>query len=446
MATSVVPLVAEVGTELGRVKLEGGLLGGYRCEILTENLTEREAAMFKCPRCEGIMKEGSMSNKGEQLCVCCFREGEQPLCDSPVRNTILSLKCSCPLFKRGCEWLGRLENVENHLTTCGQVYVSCELRCGVVSTRDEMRRHVKEECLQRKEACFHCSEVYKVCEIVEHVEVCEKVEVMCELGCGTCVPRESILYHRESECSEETVVCPYEKYKCGVVGLKRRELKQHLEESRMLHFELKLEQTELKLEKTELKLEQTELKHNKIEEQTRLDINTMGETVKSLQNQIIVLESRMKIKDAEMGFLKETVGVREEKVKCSIENILNLFSSNEICSYMFLPFCTFVVAGYQFHLKHANDLLNFRIFCYISKGENHDSLRWPLKAMFITRVICHRNDKHSLIQKSPIIEYQKKEFYSDRRICSIPRSTNLKDFIRSDNLDLEFTICLLKSK
>ena len=38
-----VPLEPETGTELCRVKLEGGSLGGYRSDILTENLTERKA-------------------------------------------------------------------------------------------------------------------------------------------------------------------------------------------------------------------------------------------------------------------------------------------------------------------------------------------------------------------------------------------------------------------
>ena len=229
-----VPLEPETGTELCRVKLEGGSLGGYRSDILTENLSERESSMLTCLRCNGIMKDASISNNGEQLCVICKREDENINPFELLRNNILPLKCVCPLSKRGCEWLGRLESVENHLTTCGHVYESCQLLCGVVTTRDEMGRHVREECSQREEACLHCSGVHKVCEMVEHVKVCGKVFVLCELGCGTRVRRESILFHLSSECSEESVVCPYE-YRCGVVGLKRRELKKHLEENRSLH-------------------------------------------------------------------------------------------------------------------------------------------------------------------------------------------------------------------
>ena len=50
-------LEPETGTELCRVKLEGGSLGGYRSDILTENLSEREVAIYKCTRCNGIMKD-----------------------------------------------------------------------------------------------------------------------------------------------------------------------------------------------------------------------------------------------------------------------------------------------------------------------------------------------------------------------------------------------------
>ena len=101
-----VPLETETGTELCRVKLEGGSLGGYRSDILTENLSERENSMLKCLRCKGMMKDASISNNGEQLCVFCKRENEQTIPNANVRNTILSLKCTCPLTKRGCEWLG----------------------------------------------------------------------------------------------------------------------------------------------------------------------------------------------------------------------------------------------------------------------------------------------------------------------------------------------------
>ena len=267
-----VPLEPETGTELCRVKLEGGSLGGYRSDILTENLSERENSMLTCLRCKGIMKDASINSTGETFCFSCKREDESIGPNANVRNTILSLKCACPLSKRGCEWLGRLEIVENHLTTCGHVYESCQLLCGVVTTRDEMGRHVRKECSQREEACLHCSGVHKVCEMVEHVKVCGKVFVLCVLGCGTRVRRESILFHLSSECSEESVVCPYEKYRCEVVGLKRRELEQHLEENRLLHTELKLIVIDERFDKYDKKIEFLEIQNQSLESKTSTEV------------------------------------------------------------------------------------------------------------------------------------------------------------------------------
>ena len=438
MATHVLPLVAEVGTELCRVRLEGGSMGGYRSDILTENLSEREVNTYQCPRCEGIMNDCVISNTGEQLCVCCLKEGEQSHFNAPIRKTILSLKCSCPLSKRGCDWLGTLESVEHHLTTCGRVHVSCELRCEVVTSRDGMGRHVREECSQREEACLHCSGVHKACEMEEHVKVCGKVEVMCELGCGTRVCRDSILRHRENECPEEIVVCPYEKYRCEVVGLKRREFEQHLEDNRILHLELKIDASE----------EDTQLKFNNLEEEikierkeTELKHKSLVEKVESHTKQIEVLGSNLKSKDEEIASLKQEFLKGEITVKFSIKNISNCFEPNQGFSTQNTSEI-FRVAGYGFSFWYASDGLDFNISFLI-----YSSLEWPLRAKFITRVVCHRDTKQSLILKSPIIELQRKDCHiAKKQICSIPLSTDLKGFIKEDSLYLEVTLRILKYK
>ena len=428
-----VPLEPETGTELCRVKLEGSL-GGYRSDILTENLSEREGAIYKCTRCNGIMKDASIS-KGKQICVCCKREDENTHPHESINDTILSLKCACPLSKRGCEWLGRLEIVENHLTTCGHVYESCQLLCGVVTTRDEMGRHVREECSQREEACLHCSGVHKVCEMVEHVKVCGKVFVLCELGCGTRVRRESILFHLSSECSEESVVCPYEKYRCEVVELKRRELKQHLEENWRTHTELKLNAMEENyLGKNEL----LERQMHELESKFKIEMDIKNRKLNAMEEKVEFLEKQNETLMKESELFQGILIRQKIEVKWTLKEILKKFKPN--LGHCYLDH--YVVAGYRFRLFHRTDSLNFMIKLSPRNGDNYNSLEWPFKAIFITKLICHRNTKDSLIFKSPVIVIQKKEFtslYNPKQIASIPLSTDLKDFIKSDNLDLEIT-------
>ena len=436
MAERIVPLVAEVGTDLCRVEQEGGSLGGYRCEILTENLSERENAIYKCLRCEGIMKDCSITEKGEQLCACCLREEElsNSNFNEPIHITILSLKCSCPLSKRGCDWLGKLGNVEDHMAVCQYVYVSCELMCGVVLTRNEMIGHVREECTQREEACLHCSGIHKMCEMAEHVEVCGKVEVMCELGCEIRIHREDTLYHRENECSEETVMCPYVKYRCEVVELKRRELKQHLEENRLLHTELKL---------------------NTLEEQTELKLNALAENNQSLRSQIESLNVKLEMKDKEIQFLLGEVQYgREGTTGWSIQDILKYFKPNKSNYFWGNNFSKLLepLEMLTFRLSHTTDATHFNIYFHpiiqplVPMIPSMFNLYWLFKVKFFVRVICHIDMEHSLLYKSPIIEI--KDAYSAERqkICSIPLSTDLKDFIRSGCLDLEVKTRIFKNQ
>ena len=410
MASKVVPLMAEIGTELCRIKLEGSLLGGYKCEILTENLSEREVNTYRCPRCEGIMKDGSISNKGEQSCVYCLRQGEQSHFNAPVRSTILSLKCSCPLLKRGCDWLGTLETVESHLTTCGHVYASCEL-CGVVSTRHEMKNH-SQKCSQR-EACLHCSVWHRACEMAEHVNFCGKVAVLCELGCGTSIRRESTLYHKENECPEEIVICPYEKYRCQVAELKRRELEQHLKESKIAHLELKLD--------------------------------AFAEENNLLKKENQMLRSQLETKDTEIGSLKEAFAVRVGIIHWCIKNIKTCFKPNKGTAYS----GRFTFGGYLYQLCCKSDAQNFKVCFYPLQGKNHQFLEWPLKAIFTTKVICYKDTKRSLIITSPMIVIQKSDcgimFANAIPIASIPLSTDLKDLVRSDCLDVEVSIRIVKN-
>ena len=103
----------------------------------------------KCPKmqvsCEGITREACISSSGGQFCSCCevreskssttnklvrksFTKQRNPPKQTPnvaVRKMVSSLKCSCPLLERGCEWLGTLKDLETHLDTCDYVGDKC---------------------------------------------------------------------------------------------------------------------------------------------------------------------------------------------------------------------------------------------------------------------------------------------------------------------------------
>ena len=92
-------LQPENGRELCLVKGKSCGYRGYKRDILTENLSERENTMFVCIRCQGIMREVCLSSDGEQFCSSCKKEGEQANPNLQMDKMILSFKClPCPLL------------------------------------------------------------------------------------------------------------------------------------------------------------------------------------------------------------------------------------------------------------------------------------------------------------------------------------------------------------
>ena len=328
METFEVGLEPEIGRDLCRVG-RNGKRKGYRKDILTDNLSERDAVFF-CNRCQGIEREACISTDGGQFCSCCKKEDEQTHPNLRVSNMILSFKCSCPLMARGCGWLGTLRNCENHLDTCGYVYETCKLRCGVVLQRNELSVHEMEKCPQRIVECEHCNNEFTFCELHTHLDRCPKMEVSCELKCGVVMCREVMTQHLEVDCPEKAIECPYAKYKCELASIKRKYLSQHLEEKRIEHLELKLNAIELKLnamEELTVKLnamEELTVKQNAIE----LKLNAMEElTVK--QNETIEKLNRT---ITEQSREKEKSPQRIENLENESKSTLGI--ANNIPSYL----------------------------------------------------------------------------------------------------------------
>ena len=220
------PDIAEIGRDLCRVKKDN--MGGYRMNILTEKMAEKLKAVLICKNCEGIMKEACISSSGEQLCSGCEkgdRESKQ-IPNKAVREMIDSLKCSCPLYLRGCKWLGTLEKCENHLDRCRYVYEACKLGCGELLKREEFGRHEKENCPQRQVKCDYCDDNFKSCKFNEHLDECPKMKVSCDL-CGTKIPREEMEQHLKHDCGMVQETC---KLGCGM-ELTRDELRIHEKEN-----------------------------------------------------------------------------------------------------------------------------------------------------------------------------------------------------------------------
>ena len=202
-----------------------GKYGGYRKDILKENLTNRDETFLICGICKGIMREACVTSSGEQICSCCeVRSHSKHNPNEVVRKMVNSLKCSCPLLERGCRWLRTLKDCEEHLDTCGYVRDQCKLGCGAVLHRNKLRAHEADNCSNRKVECEHCNQYFTFRDLTTHHKECPKMEVSCELKCGKMMWREDMAQHLEQECGLIVNMC---KLGCGVV-LQRNELRIHM--------------------------------------------------------------------------------------------------------------------------------------------------------------------------------------------------------------------------
>ena len=107
--------------------------------------------------------------------------------------------------------------------------------------------------------CEHCEKNFKFCELTEHLDVCPKMKVSCELKCGLVMCRDKVVEHIDRDCKEKEIECPFAKYKC-VVLIKRQYLDTHLREKETEHLKLKLDAIEDIVETKQKYLNQEKLR------------------------------------------------------------------------------------------------------------------------------------------------------------------------------------------
>ena len=418
-------LQREIGRELCLVRGKSGRNLGYTKGILIENLSERESTIFVCIRCQGLMREVCTSSGGEQFCSSCKKGDEQTHPNIQMDNMILSFKSSCPLIVRGCKWLGVLGGCQNHLDTCGYVYETCKLRCGVVLQRNKLRIHVTDTCIQRLIQCEHCKGDFEFCDMSAHLDVCPKMEVSCELKCGVVMCREVMTQHLEVDCPEKAIECPYAKYKC--VGLiKRKYMSKHLEERRVEHLELKLKDIIMETSKeSEIIAKQKE----KISEQSAT-IELMSQEIKSLEKGLENLT------DFTVSGILNSNPIKLEWITKLPERYCHIKKQ-------------FLIAGYQFEFDF------YRYYCFNplsiiicpQNGFYYENLKWPFKAEFRTRLRSKRNPTVTKEFKSEVIVVERKDFNSDsKKYFNIVTISNIEyrniesNFLTDDVVEFEIFV------
>ena len=216
---------------------QDGIWGGYKKELLKEELPAQFRRFVTCNKCKGIMREAcGVGDPQVFFCETCAQGNE--ICPLALnRGFINNMAVWCPLKSRGCEWGGHISSSETHLDTCKYLYIECEHLCGAVVERNCMECHLSEECPFRLILCEHCTHSIRQSDLDAHLRECSMFPLHCINGCGDILHRGDMQLHREEICPNSLLECAYRKYGCSK-ELMRKNLDKHATENRLQHMEI----------------------------------------------------------------------------------------------------------------------------------------------------------------------------------------------------------------
>ena len=131
---------------------------------------------------------------------------------------ILHVKCSNA--NRGCEWVGTVGTLEEHVATCKLTLVPCPKQCKDDNDavkcllKKDLEGHLQTDCPNRDHECKHCGKKSPYAFITQvHDGKCRKKVILCpNAGCGDTMERQQVRKHVRTKCLYAVTPC---KYKLG---------------------------------------------------------------------------------------------------------------------------------------------------------------------------------------------------------------------------------------
>ena len=290
-------------------------------QISTMNKTVRQLIQFlkpleddfKCPICYGILQEPHLTTccGNHHLCKVCTENikganGRCPFCqqkpftgfiDKRFERQLNELKVYCIYRPKGCDWIGKFGEVEQHLNIskengeCQFVVVECpvSIGCKECIPRKNLENHVNNNCKYRQTQCMYCGFVNTYQNVTtSHPKWCAKFPLCCPNKCShQTYPRNQLGTHLAS-CPEQEVDCTFSEMGCKE-KIKRRVLQEHLD-TNLLQHQLIMCQAfkEMKKDKQEVEEQLELLKKDEKELEVKIDmlkfLNQEDNQMKSLKH------------------------------------------------------------------------------------------------------------------------------------------------------------------
>ncbi len=148
------------------------------------------------------------------------------------KREIRALPVKCDNMERGCQWVGTVGTLEEHVGVCQFTLVPCPKECKddneilTIMMRD-LQQHLMKKCPNRDYSCEHCGLKGTYAATLDHYGTCEKKIISCtNEECTMEMERMKIKNHLSEECEHTVISCKYISLGCDV-KLKRKDMRAH---------------------------------------------------------------------------------------------------------------------------------------------------------------------------------------------------------------------------
>ena len=224
---------------------------------------------YHCPLCDGIYNNAVVDTCGHVFCKECFEtfisfqqfkdQNIQLICPLTfqtlssypvmfpfVSNVLNKLQIYCKNKVNGCDWIGLLNELNDHLNIhCPKQIIPCELKgCNINCFRESFSSHTKQ-CLHRIVKCQFCELNFPFIELSSHHENdCTKIEIECPQQCSQKEKRELMEQHLKLYCDNTVIKCPFDKIGC-YNEMSRKEMATYLVNNSIRHMTLIIDHVEM---------------------------------------------------------------------------------------------------------------------------------------------------------------------------------------------------------
>ena len=182
---------------------------------------------------------------GRKPCPMCKAAPLKTVEDMFFKRKVRQLKVRCSNKSAGCEWVGELGELDNHLKPgsvegpCHFVDVECPLQCGRRVKRRNLNHHKSKQCAKRPFSCIYCG--YKSTHekvVKDHWPKCQRYPKICPNNCsGNKIERRFLKRHREVQCPLEEIPCEFSFAGCPKKTT-RKSMNDHMHEAKDAHLKM----------------------------------------------------------------------------------------------------------------------------------------------------------------------------------------------------------------